>query len=160
MAETVKYGFKGKFYINSGTYASPTWNEVKRVKEVKVGAAFDKEDATTRMGGGIKQSEPVLLDIGLTGKVRSDEGDTTGFLAMETAFLTRAEIDVMVLDGDKATDGSRGYRIGMKVFKFEEDQDVAKILWRDFDLSPCVSENAPCKAVVSASAPVFTSLAA
>lgn len=159
MAETVKYGFRGKLYFNTGSYNSPTWTEVKRVKEVKVGAAFDKEDATTRMGNGIKQSEPVLLDLGLTGKVRSDEGDTAGFLAMETAFLGRAEIDVLMLDGPIATDGSRGYRVGMKVFKFEEDQDVAKLLWRDFDLSPCVSENAPCKAVVAASAPVFTALA-
>lgn len=156
----VKYGFKGKIYFNTGSYNLPTWTEVKNVREVKVGAAFDKQDATTRSGGGVKQSEPVLLDLGLTGKIKSAETDTAGFIAMETAFLSRGVLDVMLLDGDKGTDGSRGYRVDMKVFKFDEDQGNENLLWRDFDIAPCVSDNAPSKVVVSSSNPVFTSLAA
>lgn len=48
MSAQVKYGFKGKFYVNGGSYGSPTWNEVSAVKGVKVGADFDEQDATTR----------------------------------------------------------------------------------------------------------------
>lgn len=156
----VKYGYKGKIYFNTGSYNSPTWTEVKNVREVKVGAAMGEQDATTRAGGGIEQAEPILLKLGLTGKIKSAETDTAGFIAMETAFLTRAAIDVLLLDGDKGTDGSRGYRVDMKVFDFSEDQGNENLLWRDFAIKPCVSDNVPQKAVVSSSAPVFTSLAA
>lgn len=92
--------------------------------------------------------------------VRTDEGDTGGFLAMETAFLTRGILDVLVLDGGSSVNGSRGYRFDAKVFKFGEDQDVANIDYREFELKPCVSANAAYKAVVSGGVPVFTTLAA
>lgn len=119
---------------------------------------MDKHDATTRAGGGLKQYEPTLMDLAITGKIRSDESDTTGFVALETAFLGRTSVDVMILDGDDAVNGSRGYRFDAKVFKFGEDQALDGILFREFELAPCVSDNAVCKAVVASGAPVFTTL--
>src|SRR5262245_35221690 len=153
-----KYAYKGKIY-NGGTYGAPTWNEIKNVRDVQVGGDFDKQDASTRAGNGIKQYEPTLLDLMIAGKIKTDEGDTTGFVAIETAFLTRAALDILVLDGSTSTDGSRGYRVDMKVMKFGEDQTLEKVLFRDFELAPCVSANAPQKAVVTSGAPVFPPLA-
>lgn len=155
-----KYGFKGKVYLNSGSYGSPTWNEVSNLREVKVGAAFNEDDVTVRAGGGLAQFEAVILALEVSGKIKTDEADTTGFVAMETAFLTRAALDVMVLDADDAVTGARGFRFDAKVFKFEEDQANEKTLFRDFTLKPCLSANAAQKAVVASGSPVFTSLAA
>ena len=119
---------------------------------------MDKHDATTRAGGGLKQYEPTLMDLALTGKIRTDESDATGFVAMETAFLARSSIDVMILDGGNTVNGSRGYRFDAKVFKFGEDQALDGVLFREFELAPCVSDNAVCKAVVASGAAAFTTL--
>jgi hypothetical protein len=159
MSNQVKYAFKGKIYFNGASYGSPTWNLVDAVKDVKVGASFDEFDASTRQGGGIKQSEPVLLGLDITGMIRTDETDTSGFVALETAFLTRAAIDIMVLDGGSTVNGSRGYRFDAKNFKFGQDESLSNILYREFELKPCVSANAAYKVVVAAGVPVFTSLA-
>lgn len=155
-----KYGFAGQLLLNGGTYGSPTWGEADAVRDVIVGADMEEQDGTTRQGGGLKQSEPVLLALSVTGKIRSDEADTTGFVAMETAFLTRAALDVMVLDGAQSTVGSRGYRFDVKLFKFGEDQAIEGILYREFEMKPCISANAVKKAVVASGPTInFTSLA-
>ncbi len=155
-----KYGFSGQLLLNGGTYGSPTWGEADAIRDVVVGADMEEQDGTTRQGGGIKQSEPVLLALSITGKIRSDEADTTGFAAMETAFLTRAPLDVLVLDGPQSAVGSRGYRMDVKLFKFGEDQAVENILYREFEMKPCISSNAVKKAVVGSGPTIgFTSLA-
>lgn len=155
-----KYGFSGQMLLNGGTYGSPTWGEADAIRDVMVGADMEEQEASTRQGGGLKQSEPVLLALSITGKIRSDEADTTGFVAMETAFLTRAALDVLILDGPQTTVGSRGYRCDVKVFKFGEDQAIESILYREFELKPCISSNAVKKAVVGSGPTIgYTSLA-
>lgn len=155
-----KYGFSGQLLLNGGTYGSPTWGEAEAVRDVMVNADMDEFDATTRAGGGVKQSEPTLLALEITGKIRSDEADTTGFAALETAFLTRASIDILVLDGSQTTVGSRGYRFDAKLFKFGEDEAVENVLFREFSLKPCISSNAVKKAVVGSGPTLgYTSLA-
>ncbi len=161
MSQPVKYGFKGKIYFNGATYGSPTWNEVAQVRDVKVGAEMGEQDATTRVGGGIEQAEPVLAKLSVGGLIRNDSTDTTGFLALRTAFLSRAILDIMYLDGSKSVDGSFGYRYDAKCFTFGEDQAIDKLVYNEFMLKPCISiaGNAAYSVVVSSSAPVFTTLA-
>jgi hypothetical protein len=154
----VKYAYNGKIYFNSGIYGTPVWNAIDAVQDVAVEASFSEQDATTRLGGGMAEAEPVLLTLALSGKIRSDETDTTGFLAMETAFLTRGSLDVMMLDGANTVTGSRGYRLDMKNFKFSEAQGLENLLYREFELKKCVSNNPAKKAVVTSGSPVFTSL--
>lgn len=160
MPVAVKYGFDGTLSLNSGSYGTPTWAAVANTRDVKVGASLDEYDASTRAGGGVKQSEPTMLGLEVTGLVRSDQNDTTGFVALETAFLGRTSLDVLVLDGGATVSGSRGYRCDMKVFKFDEDQSLGNILHHEFSLKPCVSANPVSRAVVTSGSPVFTSLAA
>lgn len=159
MPVVAKYGFDGTINVNSGSYGSPTWANVANVRDVQVGADMDEFDASTRAGGGVKQSEPTLLALEVSGKIRSDQNDTAGFVAFETAFLTRASMDLLVLDGGATVNGARGYRADMKVFKFGEAQGLGDVLHREFALKPCVSVNAAYKAIVASGAPAFTTLA-
>lgn len=154
-----KYGFDGTIYFNGGTYGSPTWGLVNAVRDVNIGADMDETDASTRIGGGVKQSEPTLLAIELSGKIRSNDADSNGFILMETAFFTRTSLDVLFLDNPNTVNGSRGYRCDMKVFKFGEPQNLGDVLFREFSIKPCASANAVNKAVVSGGAPTFSTLA-
>ena len=159
MATNVKYGFDGTVYFNSGTYGAPTWNLVSAIRDASVDATMSEVDASTRQGGGLTQSEPIMLSLGLTGKIRTDEADTTGYLAMESAFLGRTSLDILILDNPNTLSGARGYRFDAKCFKLGEDQALDNLLFREFELKPCVSLNAVKKAVVTAGSPVFTTLA-
>lgn len=158
MSATVKYGFHGSLYFNSGSYGSPTWNLVSAIKDCQLEATFDDQEATTRQGGGLKEHEPTLLDIVFTGKIRTDEGDTTGYLALETATLSRAILDVMILDGASTVNGSRGYRLDVKNHKFSQAEGVADILYKDFDIKKCISVNPAKTAIVASGTPAFVTL--
>ncbi len=159
MSQVVKYGFDGTINFNSGTYTSPTWAAATDVMDVAVGADMDEVDTTTRAGGGVKESEPTLVGLSLSGKVRTDQNDTVGFVAMETAFLGRSSLDTLWLDGATTTVGARGYRAHLKVFKFGEDQSNGNVLFREFEMKPCVGSQASKAVVGSGPTLAYTALA-
>lgn len=154
---SVKYGFAGKFYFQvGGTYGSPTWAEGSHSADVKVGAAFESVDSPVRIANGVKTEEPVLLALSLTGKYLL-KPDDDAFEAFEGAFLTRTPLDVLILTGDKTVNGNRGWRLDMKVHKWEGDQANGVVQYMDFELKPCIPVNGGIKsAVVASGAPAFT----
>ena len=154
----LKKGYTAKLYRNSATYGTPTWVEIDNVRDVNFPHAYEKLEATTRASGGVKEYEPGELELSFSFKIRSDEADTD-FTSLETAYLARSLIDLMILDGDKATNGSRGYRYEAKVFSMGEDQAIGNILFRDVEVGPCISANAKATVVVASGAPVFTTIA-
>ena len=154
----VKKGYTAKLYRNSATFGTPTWAECENVKDVAINIPFDKLEGTAR-GVALKQYEPGLGDLSITGKFRTNEDDTD-FVAFETAHLAKSLIDLMVLDGGSTTTGSRGYRVECKIFNFSEDQAHGNILYRDFEAAPCITTNAQQTVVVTAGAPVFTTFSA
>lgn len=158
MSTTVKRGYNGKMYINTGTHGSPVLVEVANLTDAKVSAAFDKTEATTRQGGGTKQSHPTLFDPGFSAKIRSDDSDTTGYIYLETAFYGRSIVDVILLDGASSVNGSRGVRFDANVFKWDESQGNDEVMFRDFELSPGVTANPAMNVIVASGAPVYTTV--
>lgn len=153
-----KKGYKRTIYRNTGTFASPTWNLVDHVKDVAFVYAKDSLDATTRASSKLKEYEPGRGEFSITGMMMVDESDED-FTAFETADLADSLLDIMILDGTNATNGSRGYRMEMKLSSFTEETADDGILFRSFELKPCISSNAKQSVVVSSGAPVFTTLA-
>ncbi len=156
MAITVKRGYASKLYYNTASFGTPTWVECTLVGDAAVDLSYDEDDATTR-GDGVKASEPTLLGIEISGRMRSDENNTQ-MVAWETAFFTRAILDLMALDGGSTTNGVRGVRYEGKLHKWSEDQALGKVLFRDFMHKPCASENARQKAIVASGAVAFTTI--
>lgn len=156
MAQTIKRGYACKLYRNTANFGTPTWDEVTALGDVQLNLSWDEFDATMR-GDGVKSSEPTLLGIEVTGRIRSDE-NSTDYTTLETAAYTKALVDVLVLDGTSTVNGSRGVRAEMKIFNWSEDQALGNILFREFTLRPCVSENARQSCIVTAGAPAFTAL--
>ncbi len=86
--------------------------------------------------------------------------DATGFVALRTAYLARAILDILVLDGPRTTNDSYGFRFDAKCFSMGEDQAIESILYQEFMLKPCISTagNAAYSVVVTTGAPVYTTL--
>ena len=152
-----KYGFQGTLNVNSGTYGTPVWNPVTNVEDVTVSADFTKQDATTRVSS-IKQFEPTTLEIAISGKLRTDQTDTNGYILFETNFYTRAVMDLLVLDASATTNGAHGLRFDSKLFKFDEDQTNSSVLFREWELAPCVSTNPGNKAINNSGTMVYTAI--
>lgn len=131
-----KLGLLAAIYRNTGTENSPVWTLVSGISDLAVNPTMDEADSTAR-GDGVATSEPTLLKIEVTGKLREDE-DNAAFTAFETAYYTRASLDLLVLSGKKGTVGSRGFRTSWKLFNWSQDQSLPNVLFNDFTLKPCV----------------------
>jgi len=149
-------GYQCATYVRtSGSHGTPTWTEVLLINDMAVDDPKEKLEADSRSANGMRKYEPGRTDLTVTGQIRKDASDTA-YAAIASAFAGRTELDVMILDGKKDANGSIGYRLGMKVFKFSEDQAAGKVLYKDFEMAPCPSDNPWQTVLVTAGAPVFT----
>lgn len=116
-------GFFDKLYRNTGTYGSPTWNEVPNVKDLTSGMQATEIDVTTRGSAGFKAYIAGLIDAGVDFNMIWDTSDAD-FTAIQTAFLARTGIEFLVLDGDVETPGSQGLRAIMGIFDFTREEPL------------------------------------
>ena len=93
----VKLGMDAKLYRNTGTYASPTWNEVKNVKDVTLNLEAGSADVTTRGNGGWRANIATLKDASLEFEMVWDTADA-GFTAIKNAFFGNDPIGFQILD--------------------------------------------------------------
>lgn len=164
----VHFGKDAKLYYSS---AYPDWNnavwvEVAAVRDVAITDGMRVSMDASGRDYPIDLSEPGNHQITIEGKIRTNESDTA-FAYLEAralaspADVNNAVIDLMILTGDRNTNGNRGWRFEAKLHKFfGEDQNIDQVLYRPFTLKPCVPINGePSSTVVSSGAPVFTALA-
>ena len=154
-----RFGKDATFANNGGSYGTPVWNVINAVRDVQIPDGEFAEIEASGRDYAIDLAEPGQLKLSLEGKIRNNEADTNGFVALETAALARSVLDIMILSGANNSNGARGFRFDAKLFKFfGEDQNIDQILWRPFKLRPCVPGNMPKSVVVTANVPVFTNL--
>jgi hypothetical protein len=163
----VHFGRDARLYYNSGTYGSPTWVAINAVRDVAIPDGDRVSIDASGRDYGIELVEYGNLKLRVEGKIRVNHSDTAfAYLqvkALLSTSLSTSIVDLMILSGDKATDGNTGFRFESKIGKwFGEDQNIDQILWRPFLFTPCVpseTANVPASVVVTGSAPVFTTLA-
>jgi hypothetical protein len=148
-------GILAKLYHNTGaSYAAPTWSSIDLISDVKIGAKWDKADASTR-SSRVKIYGKPMLDIEITGKIRCDLTDA-GFLAFYNGYLLDQVLDLMILNAASTVNGARGYRADFLVLGSDEDQALSVVEFEDFTMAPGLSTNLPQSVLVTTGAPVFT----
>jgi hypothetical protein len=148
-------GINSKLYYNSATFGTPTWVELSNVRELNADSSWDEGDASTR-ASPVKMFEPTQLNLELSGQMQAD--GSVNYLLMQTKYYARTLVDVMCLDGASDDTGSEGYRFEGKIFGWTEDQGPGVVNYRAFTIKPCASANPPKSVVVTAGAPVYTSI--
>lgn len=134
-----KMGWEGFLQIKPST----TWVDVLYVTDsVNFSDSLGKEDAETRADGGNKTYEPGSFDSEITMKMQKRAGDAA-FVAIQTAFRTRAVLPVRHSDQDPAVVGADVYTAKMKVFTFSPAQPIGGIQTWDVTLAPCPDAVAP-----------------
>lgn len=127
-------GLDGKMYRNTGSYGSPTWNEMPGVKDLTTSLEKASADVSNRASGWRKE-RGTLKTLSLSFQMVWDPEDLD-FDALLTSFLNNTSIDCVVLDGPVATAGSQGPRATFEVFKFERSEELEGAMMVDVELKP------------------------
>ena len=138
----VKLGMDAKLYRNTGTYATPTWNEVKNVKDVTLNLEAGEADVTTRGNAGWRANIATLKDASLEFEMVWDTADDD-FTAIRTAFLSNGAVEFAVMDGDITTTGSQGLRATMSFTNFSRSEPLEEAIKVSVTAKPTYAANAP-----------------
>ena len=138
----VKLGLEAKLYRNSGSYASPTWSEVKPVKDVTLNLEAGEADVTTRGNGGWRAVIAALKDASLEFELVWDTADAA-FTAIRTAFLTGGALEFAAMDGDIETAGSEGLRATMAILNFSRAEPLEEAIKVSVTVKPTYAEHPP-----------------
>ncbi len=166
MAEKTRLGVLCTFSINTNWnqaaatgFDAPTWSTVGVIEDLML-----DEDWLSGQGGdraqGMEASAKTRAKCEITGRAREDETDAN-YQRLLAAFRSRtAEIDVMVLDGARTSNGAVGVRGLFQLHRFAQKQGPDDVLYRDMILRPAIispGSATPFQSVlVTTGVPVFT----
>lgn len=116
-----------KWYVNAGTYASPTWVEITLAKDITVNDSRAEGDSTVR-GFDMTSITPGMRTIQITGEIKYDPADT-GCDALYDAYVADPQVPVgiLVLNGPVATAGSKGKRFDAYVTQFGDNEPLNQV---------------------------------
>ena len=139
---SVKLGLDARLYRNTSVYASPTWNEVKNVKDLTLSLEAGEADVTTRGNGGWRATIATLKDGSLEFEMVWDTADDD-FTAIRTAFLTNGSVEFAVLDGAVNTASSQGLRAAMAITNFSRSEPLEEAIKVSVTAKPTYSDHPP-----------------
>ncbi len=138
----VKLGMDAKLYRNTGSYASPVWNEVQNVRDVTLNLEAGEADVTTRGNAGWRANIATLRDAGLEFEMVWDSADDN-FTAVRTAFLSNGSVEFAVLDGDIETTGVQGLRATMAITNFSRSEPLEEAITVSVTAKPTYADHPP-----------------
>lgn len=135
-------GFNGKLYRNTGTYGTPTWNEIPNVGDVEMTLEASEADISVRAGGGFEQVVAGLIKFEASWKSVYDPADEDQ-TALRTAFFARTPIEFAIMDQAVGTAGSQGIRATCMVMKMTRIEALGEAMMVDVSIRPTYATNAP-----------------
>ena len=127
-------GLDCKAYRNTGTYGSPTWNEIPNIRDLTIPMEKTKADVSSR-ASKYRMSRGTLRDINISFSMVWDTADAD-FTALRDAWLNDTSIDMVFLDGSSATVGSQGPRAYFEVTKFERTENLEETAMVNVEICP------------------------
>ena len=121
LVEDERTGLECHAYYNSGTYASPTWVEMKRAQDLSVSKGKGMADLKSRLSlfafkrGTFKE---VSLTFGYLYKAGTDAVRS----ALLASYMNNTSIEILILDDIVTESGAAGVRLYVEVSKFDDDQ--------------------------------------
>jgi hypothetical protein len=137
---TVRLGLNAKMYHNTGTFATPVWNEITDAQDVTVN--YDKGEAEVKRRGGQYRLHLLHLKEFTIDFEMLHDTDTDDYDIFSTAYFQNTLLDMLVLDAAQAAPGSAGVRAECGVKTFTENQPLEEVLTNSVQLRPAPTLNA------------------
>jgi hypothetical protein len=115
---------------------------INNVKDLTLPIETGEADVSTRGNNGWEASLATLKKGELTFNMVYDTGDA-GMLLIQKSYFLNANLPLAVLDGDKATSGTRGIWADWMVTKFEKTENLADAQMVSVSLKPAYSAVGP-----------------
>jgi hypothetical protein len=141
----IRLGLNAKLYRNTGTYGSPSWNEIGNVKDVTLNLESAEADVTVRANNGWRATVPTLKDASVEFEMVWDTADED-FQAIRDAYLNNATLEVLALDGPVSgagSTGNQGLRAACTVTGFSRSEPLEEALSVSVTVKPAYSVNPP-----------------
>ncbi len=140
-------GLDCKLYRNSATYATPTWIEMKNVKDLTLNGETAEADVSARKSR-FRLRARTLIDLGIDFDYLKDTIDLTNYHALRSAWLGSADVEFAVADGDITVQGTEYLRFTGGVFKFTENQPLENGVGAAVTIKPTPSAHDPAFVIV------------
>lgn len=139
MATPVQIGYESSLYVNSGTYASPTWTEVALARDVTQPDTINRVDVTSKLSArlGYIAEDYGLAQAGFAfDMLVPAAGETdTAYTTIETARKARTPVDMLAVEGGTlATDGLTATRIVCAIFGGEKSDPLQDASTRAYEM--------------------------
>lgn len=136
-----KLGIEGKLFRNTGSYASPVWNEVKNVTDLSTTIDKSEADFSSRSSRW-KMIRGALKEAGVDFELRYDPTDED-WIALNTAFLADTAIEFWIADGPSGIEGTAGLRFSAEILKWGRNEPLEDSMTTPCTIKPCPSANDP-----------------
>ncbi len=147
----VKLGMDAKLYFCAdGMSGTPTWTEIKNVKDVTLNLETGEAEVTTRGNGNWRATVATLKEGTVEFEMVWDTDDA-GFTAIKDAYFNNTPIAFAVMDGDVATAGSQGLQADFTITNFSRNEPLEEALRVSVTAKPTYSTVAPAWVTVPAS---------
>lgn len=111
------------YYRSAGSYASPTWTEIRACKDVNVGFTIEGADDTARDASGWESVMAGHRKFSIETEVIHDPADAA-WEALRAAAAAGTVLDVMALNGAYDSAGKKGDRADVVVTDFSRGQPL------------------------------------
>jgi hypothetical protein len=129
-----KIGLDCRLYRNTGTYASPVWNEITNVSDVTIPLSKGEAETSTRAAAW-KTRRGTLKDASIDFTLRAVANDAD-YTALLNSYLNNTPIELLALDGPVGTTGSQGLRAVCEVFNFQASQALENAVGFEVSCKP------------------------
>jgi hypothetical protein len=140
-----KLGLDCRLYRNSAaTYATPTWSEVTKARDVTLTLERGDTDVSVR-GSTWRLTQGTLKEATIEFELVWEGGTPTdvNVAAFRDAFLNGTNVDIAALDGPVASPGSQGLRAECQVTSFTREEPLEDAVTISVTLKPALTANPP-----------------
>ncbi len=143
----VRLGLEAKLYRNTAS-GTPTWSEVKNVKDLTLNLEAGEADVTTRGNAGWRATLAALKDASIEFEMVWDTTDAH-FTAIKDAFFGNTAVEFAVMDGDITVVGSQGLRAIMSITNFSRSEPLEEAISVNVAAKPTYAATPPSWMTVS-----------
>lgn len=122
MTTAKKRGYIGQIYLQAGSHASPSWNQVAQAQDIKLGDAWETFEASSR-ASPVKKYLPAQQDLSVEFTFIWDSSDTD-LLALRAYYRAGAAADMWIADGLSGTPGTSGPNCEWLITEFGNDMPL------------------------------------
>jgi len=122
-------------YLNTATYASPTWVLIDNINDLKRQKTRAEADLSSRKSDEL-QREPTLADVQFSWGMITDETDPN-YTTLRTAEENRTLVEIAFANQPIATTGCVYARRQLKIFEFSSEEPMKDGTTTTVTAKPC-----------------------